>query len=89
MSEDSTQKRSEERLQTLQASPILHEPPVQPEVIVHTERESQEESLNKILEKLVALNCVPDRLVRRLVKDKPDVRDEQSVSSARPAQWVI
>jgi len=66
-----------------------YEPPVQPEVIVHTERESQEESLNKILEKLVALNCVPDRLVRRLVKDKPDVRDEQPASSAQPAQWVI
>ncbi len=66
-----------------------YEPPVQPEVVVHTERESQEESLNKILEKLVALNCVPDRLVRRLIKDEPDVRDEQPVSSAKPAQWVI
>ncbi len=66
-----------------------YEPPVQPEVVVHTERESQEESLNKILEKLVALNCVPDRLVRRLIKDEPDVRDEQPVSSAQPAQWVI
>jgi len=66
-----------------------YEPPVQPEVVVHTERESQEESLNKILEKLVALNCVPDRLVRRLIKNEPDVRDEQPVSSAQPAQWVI
>ena len=66
-----------------------YEPPVQPEVVVHTERESQEESLNKILEKLVALNCVPDRLVRRLIKDEPDVRDEQHASSAQPAQWVI
>lgn len=66
-----------------------YEPPVQPEVVVHTERESQEESLNKILEKLVALNCVPDRLVRRLIKDEPDVRDEQPISSAQPAQWVI
>jgi len=66
-----------------------YEPPVQPEVVVHTERESQEESLNKILEKLVALNCVSDRLVRRLIKDEPDVRDEQPASSAQPAQWVI
>ena len=66
-----------------------YEPPVQPEVVVHTERESQEESLNKILEKLVALNCVPDRLVRRLIKDEPDVCDEQPASSAQPAQWVI
>ncbi len=66
-----------------------YEPPVQPEVVVHTERESQEESLNKILEKLVALNCVPDRLVRRLIKDEPDVCDEQPAGSAQPAQWVI
>jgi len=66
-----------------------YEPPVQPEVIVHTERESHEESLSKILEKLVALNCVPAQRVHRLIKDKPDVRDEQPASSAQPAQWVI
>lgn len=66
-----------------------YEPPVQPEVIVHTERESHEEGLSKILEKLVALNCVPAQGVRRLTKDKLDVRAEQLTSSAQPAEWVI
>ncbi len=36
-----------------------YEPPVQPEVIVHTERESPEESLRKIIDKLVALDMAP------------------------------
>ncbi len=66
-----------------------YEPPVQAEVTVHTDRESQEESLSKILEKLVELNCIPVELVRRLIKDKSNLREEQHISSPRPAQWVI
>lgn len=66
-----------------------YEPPVQPEVIVHTERESHEESLAKILEKVVALNFLPEQLVRRLAKDKTDLYEEQPASTVRPAQWVI
>jgi len=66
-----------------------YEQPVQAEVTVHTDRESQEESLSKILEKLVELNCVPVELVRRLIKDKSNLREEQHISSPRPAQWVI
>ena len=66
-----------------------YEQPVQAEVTVHTERESREESLRKILEKLSALNCIPDRLVQRVTKGEPGLRDEKQASGARPAQWVI
>ena len=66
-----------------------YEQPVQAEVTVHTERETHEESLSKILEKLSALNCIPDRLVQRVTKDEPALNGEQQASGARPAEWVI
>jgi adenylyl-sulfate kinase len=66
-----------------------YEPPVQPEVVVHTDRESHEESMRKILEKLVALNWVPDQFGRRLFNDKPDIPDDQPSANAPPAQWII
>jgi adenylyl-sulfate kinase len=67
-----------------------YEPPLEPEVVVHTDRESHEESLRKILRKLVALNWVPDQIGRDLLNDKLDLRDDQPAGEARPAaQWTI
>ena len=66
-----------------------YEPPVRPKVIVHTERESHKESLRKILEQLGILNFLPQRLVRRLTKHKPDLSEEQTATTAWPAQWAI
>jgi adenylyl-sulfate kinase len=67
-----------------------YEPPVHPEVVVHTDRESREESLQKILQKLVALNWVPDQIGRELFNDKPALGDDQPATEARPAaQWTI
>jgi adenylyl-sulfate kinase len=66
-----------------------YEPPVQPEIVVHTDRESHEESMRKILEKLVALNWLPDQHDRRLNNDKRDIRHDQPGASAQPAQWII
>jgi len=66
-----------------------YEPPVQPEVIVHTDRESHEESLAKILEKVVALNFLPQRLVPSLIKDMDDPRDQEPVRKTQPHHWTI
>lgn len=66
-----------------------YEPPVQPEVVVHTDRESHEESVRKILEKLVALNWVPDQFDHRLINDKPQINIDQPSANAPPAQWTI
>jgi adenylyl-sulfate kinase len=66
-----------------------YEPPVQPEVVVHTDRESHKESMRKILEKLVALNWLPDQLDRRLINDNPDISHDPPSANARPAQWTI
>jgi len=66
-----------------------YEPPLQPEIVVHTDRESHEESVRKILEKLVALNWVPDQLDRRLFNENPDTHDDQSSIKTQPAQWII
>jgi adenylyl-sulfate kinase len=67
-----------------------YEPPLQPEVVVHTDRESHEESLRKILQKLVALNWVPDQIGRELFTDKPDLPDDKLTAEARPAaHWTI
>jgi adenylyl-sulfate kinase len=67
-----------------------YEPPLQPEVVVHTDRESHEESLRKILQKLVDLNWVPGQIGRELFTDKPNLPDDQLTAEARPAaQWTI
>ena len=66
-----------------------YEPPVQPEVIVHTESESHEESLKKIIDKLADLNCVPDQLARLMIKDEPALRPEQRASGIEPVHWTI
>jgi len=66
-----------------------YEPPVQPEIVVHTDRESHEESVRKILEKLVALNWVSDQVAHRLFNDKSDISVDQARAKARPAQWAI
>jgi adenylyl-sulfate kinase len=64
-----------------------YEPPVQPEVVVHTDRESHEESVQKILEKLVALNWVPNKFDHRPIID--EINDDLPAAKARPAQWTI
>ncbi len=66
-----------------------YEPPVQPEVVVHTDRESHEESMRKILETLVALNWLPNQFDRRLNHDKRDIRHDRPSAVARPDQWII
>jgi adenylylsulfate kinase len=40
-----------------------YEPPGNPDVVVQTDRESIGESLNKIMQALVKLNCIPERIV--------------------------
>jgi adenylylsulfate kinase len=66
-----------------------YEPPIQPEVAVRTDRESHEESLRKILQKLVDLNWVPDQICRQLFNDKPVRPNDQPTAEAQPAQWTI
>ena len=66
-----------------------YEPPVQPEVVVHTERESPEESMRKIIDKLVALDMAPYQLHDRLLKERNDVDDAVSVKAAPQRDWMI
>jgi adenylyl-sulfate kinase len=66
-----------------------YEPPVHPEVVVHTDRESHEESVRKILDTLVALNWVPNQFDHRVIVDKTEINDDQPSTKARPAQWTI
>ncbi len=66
-----------------------YEPPVQPEVVVHTERESPEESLRKIIDKLVALDMAPYQLHDRLLKERNDVDDAEPVKAAPQRDWMI
>ena len=66
-----------------------YEPPMQPDVIVHTDRESHEASLSKILEQLVALNFLPQRLVPSLINDMDDPRDQELVRKTQPHHWAI
>ena len=66
-----------------------YEPPVQPEVVVHTERESPEESMRKIIDKLVALDMAPYQLHDRLLKERNDVDDAEPVKAAPQRDWMI
>ena len=66
-----------------------YEPPVQAEITVHTDRESHDESLNKILEKLVELNCIPERLARPSTQVGTNPCPEPQPSETPPAQWAI
>lgn len=60
-----------------------YEPPTNPEVVVHTDKESIEESLNKILDKLAKLNCISPRPTRSVIKDEHDGHAEKGVVPKR------
>lgn len=66
-----------------------YEPPLNPEVVVETDRESPEESFRKILEKLADLRHVPDDVVRRLLKDDAASRGDRQGGDRRAAQWSV
>jgi len=67
-----------------------YEPPVNPEVILHTDRESPEESLKKILVRLVELNCLPSQVISRLMKEGNTTGEfERNASERKVAQWSI
>jgi adenylylsulfate kinase len=55
-----------------------YEPPVNPDVVVHTERESIEESLMKIMEALASLNYIPPSTYPPPNKDS-DCREEGNI----------
>jgi adenylylsulfate kinase len=52
-------------LQNLTGISDPYEPPTDPHIVVNTDKESIDESLNKILETLVRLNCIPSRSMDR------------------------
>jgi adenylylsulfate kinase len=67
-----------------------YEPPLNPEVILYTDRESPEESLKKILVKLVELNYLPSLVVNRLIKESDTTGESKRIASERKvAQWSI
>jgi len=65
-----------------------YEPPVNPEIVVHTDRETHEESLKKILKGLVEMNYLPEQMVERFLKDPGN--NHQQVDPVRPvSHWTI
>ncbi len=66
-----------------------YEPPINPDIVVHTDRESPEESLQKILGKLSALNHIPGGLVNRSVVEEAVGHLGQDTTAKRVAQWSI
>lgn len=66
-----------------------YEPPLNPEVVVETDRESPEESFRKILEKLGDLRHVPDDVLQRLLKDGGTSRGDRRGGDTRAAQWSV
>lgn len=67
-----------------------YEPPVNPEVVVSTEKESVEESLNKILSKLVALRYIDAALLRSCDLEKKQEEEQgKTTSSSQPRHWAI
>nr|MBI3613010.1 adenylyl-sulfate kinase [Nitrospirota bacterium] len=67
-----------------------YEPPLNPEVTLYTDRESPEESLKKILVKLVDLNCLPSHLIsRRLKENAASCESEQDAAPRNVERWSI
>jgi adenylylsulfate kinase len=65
-----------------------YEPPVNPEIVVHTDRETLEESLKIILKGLVEMNYLPEQKVERFFKDPGN--NHQQVDPLRPvSHWAI
>jgi len=66
-----------------------YEPPTNPDVVVQTDRESTEESLQTILDKLVALNLIPNHRVGSCPEGETgDYSGRQSAARKVP-QWSI
>ena len=67
-----------------------YEPPLNPEVTLYTDRESPEESIKKILVKLVDLNCLPSHLIsRRLKENDATCESEQNAAPRNVERWSI
>lgn len=67
-----------------------YEPPLNPEVTLCTDRESPEESIKKILVKLVDLNCLPSHLIsRRLKENDATCESEQNAAPRNVERWSI
>jgi adenylylsulfate kinase len=67
-----------------------YEPPVNPEVILYTDRESPEESLKKILVTLVDLNYLRSDLIsHRLKENDATWESEQNAASQIVERWSI
>ena len=67
-----------------------YEPPLNPEVTLYTDRESPEESIKKILVKLVDLNCLPSHLIsRRLKENDATCEPEQNAAPRNVERWSI
>jgi adenylylsulfate kinase len=67
-----------------------YEPPLNPEVTLYTDRESPEESIKKILVKLVDLNCLPSHLIsRRLKENAASCESEQDAAPRNVERWSI
>lgn len=65
-----------------------YEPPANPEIVVHTDCEIPEESLKRILERLVDLNYLPEQAVGHLLKTSRD--NQQLAEPIRPvSHWAI
>lgn len=67
-----------------------YEPPLNPEVMVNTERESVEECLNTILERLAALGYIAPELLRPVKSGRKESGTETAaLPSGRSPHWTI
>jgi len=67
-----------------------YEPPLNPEIVVNTEKESIEESLNKILTHLASLGYVDAAAMASCKVDQKSTEGQGGTArSAQPGQWAI
>jgi len=67
-----------------------YEPPLNPEIVVYTEKESAEESLNRIMERLVALGYIaPDSLRSARSAKKETGAQSEATTPDRLPHWAI
>ena len=67
-----------------------YEPPTNPEIVVHTEKESIEESLNKILTHLASQGYIDAAAVTSCKGDQKSAEGQEGTArSAQSGQWAI
>ncbi len=66
-----------------------YEPPADPDIVLQTDRESPEESLQTILDKLAALNLIPNRRVGSCLGIETRDHSDRHAATKKVTQWSI